>query len=112
LNFWKEEVNVHKDRTHEYLPIVLIGNKVDHKKRVITEERARKYAEQNSMKYIETSAKKNINIDKFFSLLIQEIYDNMDKNNQSIGIKKFIPFGNIQHKRVIKHKKMLCCKII
>ena len=84
---WHQQVNDHnKDR---FVPIVLIGNKIDDSyHRQVSIEEAEAFANKHHILYIETSAKYNINIDNFFKLLIQDIYKRMDKDKPSIGIKK------------------------
>ena len=87
LEEWHRQVLNHNE--HRFVPIVLIGNKVDNTyQRVISKLGAQEYADKHNMKYIETSAKHNINIDNFFKILIQDIYNRMDKENPSTGIKK------------------------
>ena len=84
---WHQQVNDHnKDR---FVPIVLIGNKIDDSyHRQVSIEEAQAFADKHHIQYIETSAKHNINIDNFFKLLIQDIYKRMDKEKPAVGIKK------------------------
>ena len=84
---WHKLVNDHnKDR---FVPIVLIGNKIDNSyHRQVSIEEAETFANKHHIQYIETSAKHNINIDNFFKLLIQDIYKRMDKEKPAVGIKK------------------------
>jgi small GTP-binding protein len=84
---WHRQIlDYNKER---FIPIVLIGNKIDDSyQRVVSKEEGLVFAQKHSMKYIETSAKYNINVDNFFKLLIQDIYKRMDKKKPAIGIKK------------------------
>lgn len=87
LEKWHRQIlEFNKNR---FVPLVLIGNKIDDSyRRVVSIDEATEFAKKHKMLYIETSAKHNINIDNFYKLLIQDIYNRMDKENPPIGIKK------------------------
>jgi small GTP-binding protein len=84
LGFWRREVM--KNTDYKGISFLLIGNKVDKAEREVSYEEGSQYAEKHNMLYVETSAKKFIHIDRFFRLLISDVYNKMDKN--SPGIKK------------------------
>lgn len=56
---------------------VLIGNKCDSESRVVSYDEGKHMADRYGMPYIETSAKNNINVDKAFSDLIENVYQNL-----------------------------------
>eukprot|EP00817_Percolomonadidae_sp_ATCC50343_P005017 CAMPEP_0117428442 /NCGR_PEP_ID=MMETSP0758-20121206/8143_1 /TAXON_ID=63605 /ORGANISM="Percolomonas cosmopolitus, Strain AE-1 (ATCC 50343)" /LENGTH=181 /DNA_ID=CAMNT_0005214789 /DNA_START=190 /DNA_END=735 /DNA_ORIENTATION=+ len=61
---------------------VLVGNKSDLTGRVISEEEGMKLAKKNNAAFLETSAKDSTNVEKAFTLLLQEIH----KQKQQEGI--------------------------
>ena len=111
LEIWHRHIlNYNENRV---VPIVLIGNKVDDTyHRLISKKDAQRFAIKHNMKYIETSAKHNINIENFFKILIQDIYNNMDKEKPSIGIKKgYLHQINTLSTTPIENKGKRCCLI-
>ena len=80
-----------QNNTRENIPVMfLIGNKCDRKNRVISSEKAEKFAKENNLVYFETSAKRDENIHEFYKKLIETIYANADLENLSEenGIRK------------------------
>ena len=62
-----------KDATDK-VSIILFGNKNDNEKREVTKEEAEKFAKDYNIPYIEVNAKLNENIDKGFSIVINDAY--------------------------------------
>lgn len=54
----------------------MLGNKVDLQQQEVTKQDAELMASSYNFSYLEVSAKKNINIDKAFSLLADQMYLN------------------------------------
>ena len=98
--FWLNEVY---ESGVEDIPCMLIGNKVDKRSKVNTNE-ASKYASRYGMIYMETSVKKGINTSEFLDMFIRNIYNNMDE--YSIGIKKL---KKNNEEIAIKDKGEDCC---
>jgi small GTP-binding protein len=59
--------------TRDRVGIILLGNKVDSDKRVVTTEEGNNLAKDFDIKYFETSALTNYNIDESFSCMVDEI---------------------------------------
>lgn len=59
--------------TKERVGIILLGNKVDSDKRVVTTEEGNNLAKEFDIKYFETSALTNYNIDESFNCMVDEI---------------------------------------
>ena len=70
LKIWLDEIN----KITTKVCIILFGNKCDVDDRAVTEEEAKQFANENNILYIETSAKKNVNIEKGFSQIINDTY--------------------------------------
>ena len=72
-----------RDNGDEGLITILIGNKNDlgdSGVRQVEIEEGKKFAEENKMMFMETSAKENINIEKAFQILVEQVY----KSNKQI----------------------------
>ncbi len=59
--------------TKEKIGIILLGNKVDSDKRVVSEEDGKELASTFGIKYFETSAMNNYNLEEAFSAMVDEI---------------------------------------
>lgn len=73
INFWMELIHLNCDIIPE---ILMLGNKVDLQQQEVTKQDAELMATSYNFSYLEVSAKKNINIDKAFSLLADQMYLN------------------------------------
>jgi len=75
LDGWMEEIQTNCTQ----IPIILVGNKIDLKKRKVTKEEGKKYAAKKSKEmgykipYLETSAKTGETIKKVFRKLIESM---------------------------------------
>lgn len=70
LNSWTSEID---DRTDPDAIRILVGNKIDSDIKQVSTEEGSDYARKHEMLFIECSAKKPVNIDSIFSVLINEI---------------------------------------
>eukprot|EP00339_Tiarina_fusa_P015892 CAMPEP_0117045230 /NCGR_PEP_ID=MMETSP0472-20121206/31290_1 /TAXON_ID=693140 ORGANISM="Tiarina fusus, Strain LIS" /NCGR_SAMPLE_ID=MMETSP0472 /ASSEMBLY_ACC=CAM_ASM_000603 /LENGTH=205 /DNA_ID=CAMNT_0004757151 /DNA_START=27 /DNA_END=644 /DNA_ORIENTATION=- len=81
---WMEKIQQLAD---ESVSVMLVGNKCDSAKRVITSERGEELSEKYNVKFIETSALNNTNITKAFTQLAKEakrnVGDSTKKTSQS-----------------------------
>lgn len=83
----KQWVNQIRDHSPKDVVLMLVGNKVDSKDRVVTKYEGFKFAEERNMIYIETSAKEHRNIKEAFEMLYLKIYmeiPNMNKKKNHI----------------------------
>ena len=106
VDYWREEIYKRKLTNHTPA-MILIANKVDKKHREISKEEAEQYAEKHNMLYCETSAKDNLNVQEFYKMLIERIYNTADLENpqESKGIRKSMVS---QSKIKIKPERNLC----
>lgn len=73
---WIKNIEQHASEDVEKM---ILGNKCDcEDKRVVSKERGERLAQQYSVKFMETSAKANINIEKAFMTIAQDIKRKMD----------------------------------
>ncbi|TFG25600.1 MAG: GTP-binding protein [Promethearchaeota archaeon] len=73
------------------IPIFLIGNKIDLKRKVIYQEALQFANQERLVAYIETSAKKNINISETFGLLNETIYDFVKSGESRFNVNQLDP---------------------
>eukprot|EP01091_Cochliopodium_minus_P018754 TRINITY_DN7687_c0_g1_i1.p1 TRINITY_DN7687_c0_g1~~TRINITY_DN7687_c0_g1_i1.p1 ORF type:complete len:177 (-),score=26.81 TRINITY_DN7687_c0_g1_i1:99-629(-) len=70
----KEWINeLKEDPSCKDILIVLVGNKCDIEKRVISKEQAEVFANEENIAYFDTSAKDNINIDLAFNHIAEKL---------------------------------------
>lgn len=112
--FWLNEIKRNGHPTH--MPVLmLVGNKIDKRKRVIFHDEIQTFAKDNNMLYCETSAKENININVFYQTLIEKIYNTADLINpdETKGIRR----GFVNHNKIIIKEDndcatFECCNIV
>ena len=87
------------------ISVILVGNMCDlEDKRKVSLQEGEEFAKTIGVKFIEISGKKNINVDKAFNLLIEEMIENDIQNNINKKIGK--AEKEIKHKNEkIKTKK-------
>lgn len=75
--------------------VIIVGNKIDQKKREVSKEEAQKFADNIGYEYVETSAKNGQNVTKVFQSLVEGVYakypDNYYKTHKGdviMGIKR------------------------
>ena len=75
---WLDELQTHGDSE---VCIILVGNKCDlEEARVVSQEDAINKSKQYNIAFLETSALQAVNIDKIFSLMVEEISNKMKIN--------------------------------
>ena len=81
---------VKKFRDHNTLdvPLLLVGNKIDKKNRVVSKKDAYTLATDLNLIYIETSVKEGININRAINLLVDSIYETKETNPNLIEHEK------------------------
>ena len=112
VDFWLRELKEKRD-TEKPISILLIGNKKDRINRAVSEGEIENYAKINNLMYIETSAKTGENVHDAFTLLIKDIYKNMDKENPGVGIRRHFSYDEKQKELDEDNCKMrvYCCCI-
>ena len=101
---------------NENAKFLLVGNKCDlEDKRQVSTDEAKKYAKDNEINFIEVSAKEGTNIEKMFNSIIQELLEDMEKEEISY-YNKYNNTNNSEQKDLlddkdiydIKNKKNFC----
>ena len=93
------------DHCELHVPVLLVGNKTDvnNKTRKITYEQGLELADKHNLKFIEISVKSNININKLFEILIDDILESNKKLQLSQSQLKYgYPIYPVEKK---KHNK-------
>ena len=80
LKFWLDSIKTHI-YDDDYVPIVIIGNKIDLQKRVVQKKDAIDFAEKNNYHYYETSAKTGDGVDNAIKELVKSVMNNVGKKN-------------------------------
>lgn len=78
LDNWLNEAIKYGANPRE-MPIALCANKVDAKKRMVTEDEGRQYAVSRGLMYFETSASNGQNVHEIFEYLFREIVRHSDQ---------------------------------
>ena len=73
-------MNFHFERLNLYAEVntivILVGNKCDKKKKVVSFDEAHELAKKFNVLFVETSAKTGENVELVFSLLVSSVYQN------------------------------------
>ena len=85
------------------LKIIIVGNKIDLKKEISTDD-LKRLANRYSCKYFEVSAKNNINVNSIFESITEEIINDNKEYDEDIDS---ITLSNVQFYE--KEKKKQCC---
>ena len=110
---WIDEFRIRKG--NDYIPILLIGNKIDFKNRLVYPKDLEKIANEYNVKTIEISLKNRINIEFVLPLIIEDYFDKLARNllnleNDNINtIKKINSSFQIEDKKGPEPK---CCIIM
>ena len=82
VNYWLESVKDYLgEQDQNLMSIFIVGNKIDLKDRVISQNDAENYANSLGMKYFEISAKINLNINEVIGRMILECHMNISNIN-------------------------------
>ena len=98
LQYWIESMNSHLYDDIDSIPVIIIGNKIDLPKRIVTKEIAEQYAKEKNYNYYETSAKTGDGIDVAIKELARKVINNGGKKNGK---------DNLRLSKV--EKKSKCC---
>jgi len=101
IQSWLQEI---KENAPQHTIIMLVGNKVDVEKRVVTSEKAATLAENLKLKYMETSAKTGLGVSEVFNSLAEQVMNKWVENN----IKPDAPLDIIQPTKDSKPNPCAC----
>ena len=91
---------------NSYLPIMLIGNKIDKEdERIITFEDGKKFADEYKMNFYETSALNGNNVDEAFINFANEVFEYLKSKT---SYKAYDSFSIEKNKKMNKKKKKCC----
>lgn len=100
-----------REKCNKNIRLILVGNKCDSFRRVITEQEVSNRATKLQIDYIEISCKNDINIEKLFygaAKQILEILPNIPEDDyRSMGVK---PTNKEKIKEIISSEDASCCK--
>ena len=108
LSFWINELNKHGP---QYWPItkILVGNKIDLDKRVVSQEEANEFAKSHGFKYTEASVKNDFNVEETLLAVAQDAYKNREVNK---GLKLYEhQLYDLKVKSSPKPNRESCCCI-
>ena len=74
-----------RERCHEQVPVVLVGNKSDEAERWVDSMKVKDLASKQSLFYLEASAKSRENIDEIFSVLVDLMIEQQNLRESSPG---------------------------
>ena len=99
VNNWISSIQQNGDMSRKV--VILVGNKIDLDKRVVTNEEALKFAQSKRIKYFEASAKTGYNIETIFEEMAKDVY-NLNKKLESESENNN---ENPQEKKIILEEK-------
>ena len=108
LNFWINELNKYGPQDWPITKI-LVGNKIDLNKRVVSQEEANEFAKSKGFRYIESSVKNDFNVEETLLVAAQDAYRNKDINK---GLKLYEhQLFDLKVKSSSKNSRENCCCI-
>ena len=87
LRFWIKSLNDQLYEDIKLIPIIIIGNKTDVPKRIISKEVAKEFSDKNEFQYFETSAKTGDGVDHAIRELVKKVMNNIGKKNGKDSVK-------------------------
>ena len=114
VRYWITQLDANKD-TDKYIPVIVIGNKIDKEDRKVSRKEAEHLAYNNDMLYDEISCKSGINLEESFKRIVIDIYARMDKEALGPGIRRHFSQENISYDEYSQEPlkvKQSCCSII
>jgi len=106
--FWLNEVTEYSNTD---MTIMLLANKMDiSNEQAISSNELREFAKKNNLFYEEVSAKDGTNIEKAFTILIEEIYRKIQKKQAQAAVapKSSSPIINLSQPTPPPAKKKCC----
>ena len=98
LQYWIDSLNSNMYQDISFVPIIIIGNKIDLPNREVTKQEASDYSREHKFHYYETSAKTGEGIDLAIRELVKKVMNGGKKNGNN----------NIQLSQT-KKKSGKCC---
>lgn len=105
LDYWVHETLKHS--SDETLPIIILGNKSRHQKRVVDISDINAWLEKNKYPYIEIDIYNNHNIDEAYQLFTKIIYKKWKVENENYDIPQW-GVSNLSIEKRVKYKDYCC----
>ena len=87
LQYWIDSLNSNMYQDISFVPIIIIGNKIDLPNREVTKQEASDYSREHKFHYYETSAKTGEGIDLAIRELVKKVMNGGKKNgNNNINL--------------------------
>ena len=109
LKDWISSIKKNIDSQSVFMPIIILGNKIDLEGREVSTEDAEKFAKENNYKYFETSAKTGEGVDNAIREMVTLVLNQNNSNDEqkrqrltSVQLKK-------DDEETPKEKKKGCC---
>ena len=109
LKDWISSIKKNIDSQSIFMPIIILGNKIDLEGREVSTEDAEKFAKENNYKYFETSAKTGEGVDNAIREMVTLVLNQNNSNDEqkrqrltSVQLKK-------DDEEKPKEKKKGCC---
>ena len=83
LQYWIDSLNSNMYQDISFVPIIIIGNKIDLPNREVTKQEASDYSREHKFHYYETSAKTGEGIDLAIRELVKKVMNGGKKNGNN-----------------------------
>ncbi len=109
LKDWISSIKKNIDSQNVFMPIIILGNKIDLEGREVNTEDAEKFAKENNYKYFETSAKTGEGIDNAIRELVTLVLNQNNSNDEQKRQRLTSVQLNKEDAQKPKEKKKGCC---
>ena len=86
LKFWIESIEKNISFKNGEFPIIIVGNKIDIKPRIVDKTKVENLAKSKNYEYFEVSAKTGEGVDESMKYLIQKSVEFLEKNDEENNI--------------------------
>ena len=108
LKWWQAEIEMHS-KVGESPRVIVVANKIDMKKRVVTKEEGEKWAQEREMLYHETSGRTGQGIDNCIMRLSGDIYKHFSSDSSFVGVRVA---DHVKTPVIVEVKTKKCCSIL
>ena len=109
LKDWISSIKKNIDSQSIFMPIIILGNKIDLEGREVSTEEAEKFAKENNYKYFETSAKTGEGVDNAIREMVTLVLNQNNSNDEQKRQRLTSVQLNKEDAQKPKEKKKGCC---
>ena len=109
LKDWISSIKKNIDSQSIFMPIIILGNKIDLEGREVSTEDAEKFAKENNYKYFETSAKTGEGVDNAIREMVTLVLNQNNSNDEQKRQRLTSVQLNKEDAQKPKEKKKGCC---